>query len=158
MRKDGTAYWASVVLTAVRSADGELVGFAKLTRDLSESRGRDQERNALLDLERRSRAEAEESLQRLRAIGSVTDAALAHLSLDELLASLLDRIAAVLSADTVAVLLIAADGKALIPRAAKGLEEEVERAVRIPLGKGFADGSPRSAIRSSSTTWTRGIW
>ncbi|TMD61723.1 MAG: GAF domain-containing protein [Chloroflexi bacterium] len=138
VRKDGAAYWASVVLTAVRSADGELVGFAKLTRDLSESRGRDQERNALLDLERRSRAEAEESLQRLRAIGSVTDAALAHLSLDELLASLLDRIAAVLSADTVAVLLIAADGKALIPRAAKGLEEEVERGVRIPLGKGFA--------------------
>ncbi len=36
VRKDGSRFWASVVLTAVRDADGDLVGFAKVTRDISE--------------------------------------------------------------------------------------------------------------------------
>jgi len=72
LRKDGTTFWASVILTALRDRDGELVGFAKVTRDLSERRRTDDERNALLERERRSRVEAEVSLQRLRAIQSVT--------------------------------------------------------------------------------------
>jgi PAS domain S-box-containing protein len=39
VRKDGTTFWASVVITALRSKDsGELRGFAKVTRDLSERR------------------------------------------------------------------------------------------------------------------------
>ena len=36
VRKDGTVFWASVVLTAVRGPGGELLGFAKVTRDLTE--------------------------------------------------------------------------------------------------------------------------
>ncbi len=36
VRKDGTQFWASVVLTALRDASGTLVGFAKVTRDLTE--------------------------------------------------------------------------------------------------------------------------
>ncbi len=35
MRKDGTRFWASVVLSAVRNEKGELLGFAKVTRDLT---------------------------------------------------------------------------------------------------------------------------
>jgi PAS domain S-box-containing protein len=35
-RKDGSRFWANVVLTAVRNADGELIGFAKVTRDMTE--------------------------------------------------------------------------------------------------------------------------
>ncbi len=38
LRKDGSRFWASIVLTALRSPDGEIVGFAKVTRDLSERR------------------------------------------------------------------------------------------------------------------------
>ena len=38
LRKDGTRFWASVVITALRGEDGELVGFAKVTRDLTERR------------------------------------------------------------------------------------------------------------------------
>ncbi|MFN3430053.1 MAG: PAS domain S-box protein [Candidatus Sericytochromatia bacterium] len=37
-RKDGTRFWADVVLTAVRDEDGALIGFAKITRDLTERR------------------------------------------------------------------------------------------------------------------------
>jgi GAF domain-containing protein/anti-sigma regulatory factor (Ser/Thr protein kinase) len=73
-----------------------------------------------------------ESLQR------VTDAALAHLSEDELLAALLDRIAEILHSDTVAFLLLEPSGEMLRARAAKGIEEEVEQGVTIPVGGGFA--------------------
>jgi PAS domain S-box-containing protein len=38
VRKDGTLFWASVLITAVRDDDGRLLGFAKVTRDLSERR------------------------------------------------------------------------------------------------------------------------
>ena len=36
VRKDGTRFWANVVITALRNENGELVGFAKVTRDLTE--------------------------------------------------------------------------------------------------------------------------
>lgn len=36
VRKDGSRFWASVVITALRDNDGQLVGFAKVTRDLTE--------------------------------------------------------------------------------------------------------------------------
>ena len=39
IRKDGTRFWASVVLTALRDSTGTLVGYAKVTRDLTERRG-----------------------------------------------------------------------------------------------------------------------
>ncbi|WP_206245808.1 hybrid sensor histidine kinase/response regulator [Novosphingobium terrae] len=37
-RKDGSRFWASVVIDPVRSEAGELIGFAKITRDLTERR------------------------------------------------------------------------------------------------------------------------
>jgi signal transduction histidine kinase len=74
----------------------------------------------------------------LRKLQSVTDAALAHLPLDELLEELLVRIRDALEADTCAVLMLDETGTELVARAAKGLEEEVERGVRIPVGQGFA--------------------
>jgi len=36
VRKDHTRFWANVVITAVRGADGDLIGYAKVTRDLTE--------------------------------------------------------------------------------------------------------------------------
>ena len=68
----------------------------------------------------------------------VSDAALAHLSPDDLLDELLARVRDVLGADTCAVLLFDEETEELVARAAKGLEEEVEQGVRIPVGRGFA--------------------
>jgi signal transduction histidine kinase len=76
--------------------------------------------------------------ERLLRIQSVTDAALAHLDLDELLAALLSRITEALRSDTCAFLVLDERTNELIARAAKGIEEEVEEGVRIPVGKGFA--------------------
>ena len=38
MRKDGSRFWASVVIDAIRDEAGELIGFAKITRDMTEKR------------------------------------------------------------------------------------------------------------------------
>jgi PAS domain S-box-containing protein len=38
IRKDGSRFWASVVITAIHNQQGELLGFAKVTRDMSERR------------------------------------------------------------------------------------------------------------------------
>src|SRR6185295_20374831 len=38
VRKDGSRFWANVVITALRDRQGQLLGFAKVTRDLTERR------------------------------------------------------------------------------------------------------------------------
>ena len=42
VRKDGSRFWASVVINAIKDGNGELVGFAKITRDLTERRAADE--------------------------------------------------------------------------------------------------------------------
>ena len=79
-----------------------------------------------------------ETADRLRDIESVTDAGLAHLSVDDLLVELLDRVRDILDADTAAVLLLDAPAGQLVATAARGIEEEVYQGMRIPLGRGFA--------------------
>ncbi|OJT25105.1 hypothetical protein BO221_12055 [Archangium sp. Cb G35] len=44
VRKDGTLFWADVVITAVRDESGQLRGFAKVTRDLTERKRSEEER------------------------------------------------------------------------------------------------------------------
>jgi len=69
-------------------------------------------------------------------VQAVTDAALAHLEVSELLNVLLPRIRDILRTDTCAVLLLDEETNELVARAALGIEEEV--GVRIPVGAGFA--------------------
>ncbi len=57
VRKDGTIFWASVFITAIRDQAGELIGFAKITRDLTE---------------RRASEERLRQAQRMEAIGQLT--------------------------------------------------------------------------------------
>jgi PAS domain S-box-containing protein len=46
VRKDGSMFWANVVITAIHDSNGTLVGYAKITRDLTERRKLEQERVA----------------------------------------------------------------------------------------------------------------
>jgi PAS domain S-box-containing protein len=55
VRKDGSQFWANVVLTAIRDNTGTLIGFAKITRDLTQRRA--------LEEERLQRARAEEAVR-----------------------------------------------------------------------------------------------
>ncbi|HZK78705.1 MAG TPA: PAS domain S-box protein, partial [Gemmatimonadaceae bacterium] len=71
VRKDGSKFWASVVITAVRDARGELAGFAKVTRDLTERRAAYE--RALADARRiaaeeAARTAAEQRAQELRSL------------------------------------------------------------------------------------------
>jgi PAS domain S-box-containing protein len=52
VRKDGSRFWASVVIDRINGEDGELVGYAKITRDMTDKRETQQ---ALLEAERRFR-------------------------------------------------------------------------------------------------------
>jgi PAS domain S-box-containing protein len=52
LRKDGTRFWANVVITRMVDRDGKLTGFAKVTRDLTHRRQLEEERLARAALER----------------------------------------------------------------------------------------------------------
>lgn len=135
VRKDGSRFWANVIITALYR-EGRLVGFAKVTRDLTERHRAEEERSKLLELERKAREQAEASLERLHTLQQVTEAALSSVSTQATLQHLLDAIVDALPVDTAAILLL--EQNQLVPRAARGLEEEVSQGVRIPLGQGFA--------------------
>ena len=64
VRKDGSLFWATVVMDAIYDESGQLIGFAKITRDITERR----EAQAALE-----RAQAERAqLQKMEAIGQLT--------------------------------------------------------------------------------------
>jgi phosphoserine phosphatase RsbU/P len=106
--------------------------------------------------------------EQLKAIEMVTDVALRHLDVDDLLKELLDRVASIMAVDTVAVLLLEPESEILIARAAWGIEEEVRQGVRVAMGHGFAgriaaSRKPLAIERVDSTTvtnpllWEKGI-
>jgi PAS domain S-box-containing protein len=64
LRKDGTRFWASVVINAIRDETGEIIGFAKITRDITERR---EAQEALM----RTQAQLAQS-QKMEGIGQLT--------------------------------------------------------------------------------------
>lgn len=64
LRKDGSRFWASVVIDAIRDESGALLGFAKITRDVTEKK----EARAALDRTREDLFQA----QKMEAVGQLT--------------------------------------------------------------------------------------
>jgi PAS domain S-box-containing protein len=64
VRKDGSRFWANVVITALRGSNGEITGFAKVTRDLTSRRGVEEHRRELAKAQL-ARTAAEEERARL---------------------------------------------------------------------------------------------
>ncbi len=82
--------------------------------------------------------QAERHRRQLQAIQTLTDTALTHLELDDLLHEMLGRLSEVMETDNAAILLMREDGQMLVMRAEHGLEEEVADRVYVPVGRGFA--------------------
>lgn len=70
VRKDGTQFWASVFITALHNSSGDLTGFAKVTRDLTEKR-RMEEKVQALNKELRSRVQQLDEYRRLVELRTV---------------------------------------------------------------------------------------
>ncbi|HET7711440.1 MAG TPA: PAS domain S-box protein [Thermoanaerobaculia bacterium] len=85
VRKDGSHFWANVVITAVHDEHGDLRGFAKVTRDISARRQADETRIALYE-QREARLRAEE--ERHLAEASYRAAQEANRAKDEFLMTL----------------------------------------------------------------------
>jgi PAS domain S-box-containing protein len=81
--------------------------------------------------------ESRESTRVARSLQRITDAALSHLELDDLLPEVLDRLHTELGTDSAAVLLTDISGTALEMRAALGFER-TDRALSITFGSGVA--------------------
>ena len=60
VRKDGTRIWANVVLTPIHDGEGRLLGFAKVTRDLTERRKLEEERELAFERLQRSNKDLQE--------------------------------------------------------------------------------------------------
>jgi PAS domain S-box-containing protein len=85
LRKDGTRFWANVVITAVHDEHGKLRGFAKVTRDMTERKRADEMQRALFE-QREARFHAEE--ERRHAEASYRVAQEANRAKDEFLMTL----------------------------------------------------------------------
>jgi PAS domain S-box-containing protein len=66
VRQDGSRFWADVVITALYAEVGTLVGFAKVTRDLTERKHAEEERLRLVEHEQQAWAAAEVAAARVR--------------------------------------------------------------------------------------------
>ncbi|MGZ3581345.1 MAG: GAF domain-containing sensor histidine kinase [Ktedonobacterales bacterium] len=92
----------------------------------------------LYTAERAARRQAESMTQQLSALQAVSDVALEHARLQDLLRALLERVQQLLEVDNVAILLPEQDGKALTLYTVHGAEEAVLGQVHVPFGEGVA--------------------
>lgn len=128
-----------------RDRAGNVVGVFVIARDVTERKQLEEQRARLLEREHalreqaeRTRATAETAARALSTLDQITEAALASLSLDELLQTLVGRIRQAFEVDTVAVLLLDAEQREFRLRAAAGLEGAMQQGIRFPAGRGLA--------------------
>lgn len=111
----------------------------QMVEQLAQSLAREQMAHA--EAERRrdeaeaARTEAEAASQHLRQLQDVTDIALSHLALADLIPAVLDRICRAMEVDSAAILLLTEDGQELSVYSGRGALNEP---VRIPIGHGIA--------------------
>jgi PAS domain S-box-containing protein len=134
VRLDGAVVEVEVSATAFPLAGRPAVGW--FVRDVTARVGAERQRERTADDDRAARTSAEEAVRRLVAIQKVTDAALAHLTLQAMLREILARVREVLGVDSATILLTTEDGTALTVHASDGLPTEPNAV--IPGGQGVA--------------------
>jgi PAS domain S-box-containing protein len=127
-----------------RTASGRLRG---LMVDVTEQKRLEAERDERLLREQEARAEVEAAVDMVQRLQSITEAALAPRSLDQLLRGVAERIHEVVEADTTVILLPTDDGRDLKVAHAIGLTARAADNVRVPIDEGVtgriaASGQP----------------
>jgi len=130
VRKDGTRFWANVVITAIRDKEGKLIGFSKVTRDLTE------------------RKKAEETLAALHEANLKVQE---QWELSERLNRLVRTAETVVAVDRVNILLADPEGRWLEAVASLGTEEPLE-AIRVPIGP-EGGGIAQAYLTQQMITW-----
>jgi serine phosphatase RsbU (regulator of sigma subunit)/putative methionine-R-sulfoxide reductase with GAF domain len=147
----GEDRYSVVKARPVFDAEGGVRLAVNIFRDITDAKMAEAEREELLRRAEAARAEAEASADNLWAIHRVTDVALSHLELDELLAELLERVRETLGTDVAAILLVTRDGSELRLRAASGYDQPSDDLL-IAMGCGISGriASTRRAVTAEN--------
>jgi sigma-B regulation protein RsbU (phosphoserine phosphatase) len=128
VRSDGAERIVQARGRAIADEDGTVIRMAGTGHDVTEQRtAQDQAATA---------SAAIAMAQRVADLQLITETALAHLGLDDLLPELLDRICQALRVEDAAVLLMDGDGETLVLEAARG-SSQAEVGTRMAVGGGF---------------------
>lgn len=136
IRADGSLFPVELAITRI-PVDGP-PAFVGYIRDITDRRRSEDELTRLLAREREAREAAESVSRRIATLQSITDTALAHLSFDDLISRLLQRVRVAMEVDNVAIMLPTGEDETLTLRAELGPDEAVARTVRVPAGRGIA--------------------
>jgi PAS domain S-box-containing protein len=120
VRKDGTRFWANVVLTAVHNSARELIGFAKITRDLTERRQAELEKARL----------AQRARERLHALAALSEGLTAASALEDVARVVVEDGRRFARADVCTLHLWNAPGDTLELLAERGVTPELLDAIR----------------------------
>jgi PAS domain S-box-containing protein len=128
-----------MVSTVPMDADADHQVWLAAIVDITDRTRAETERDQMLAREQVARAEAEQALEKLRAVYAITDGVAASAPLGDLLGDVLRRLRRTLQIDHATVLLLDDDRKALYLRALEGPDENVPLpVVRVPMGAGVS--------------------
>jgi PAS domain S-box-containing protein len=135
LHKDGRIVYVLLSVSLAHDADGEPRGGIWQVVDITERRQAELERSERMR-EQAARAEAEAVADTIQKIQRVTDAALQHLALDDLMRELARHIADILAVESVAIFLLAEEH--LTVGGTAGLGANPDEKLQIPVGESFA--------------------
>jgi PAS domain S-box-containing protein len=153
MHKDGHIVYTLLSVSLAHDGEGKPRGAIWQVVDITERKLAEIERSER-ERERAARAEAEAVADTIQKIQRVTDAALEHLAMDDLLGELVLHITDILQVDAAAILLRDQEEDVLTVGASHGAGK-LDSELRIPVGEGFAGriaGDGRSATIADGAT------
>jgi serine phosphatase RsbU (regulator of sigma subunit)/anti-sigma regulatory factor (Ser/Thr protein kinase) len=130
--KDGHFVYGLVSLSLAHDADGSPRGGIWQVADITERRRAEMERAERMR-EQAARTEAEAVTDTIQKIQRITDAALEHLAMDDLLSELTVHLADILDVDLAAILLLDENEEALTVGAASGIHIPVDEPIPVPI-------------------------